>query len=99
MVKFCDKCGAKLNGNVKFCDSCGNKVSNGNEDSSSVGVTYSCPYCGQTISFSTKCPYCGKSLKNNDAAKIGIGIIGIIILFILIFGIAGFLLILFMSAA
>ena len=96
MVNFCDKCGAELkNENAKFCDKCGAEVINNNSSSTS-GVTYSCPFCGKQIPYSTKCPYCGKKLKgNDDAAKAGLGIIGIIILLFLISGICGFLLIIF----
>ena len=93
MSKFCDKCGAELSVDVKFCDKCGNQIINDN-DTSSNGVTYSCPYCGKTIPYSTRCPHCGKSLKNEDGKKAGIGIIGIILFFLLV-GIAGFLLFIF----
>ena len=97
MPKFCDKCGHELkNENVKFCDKCGNKVNNA---SSASGTTYSCPYCGKTIPYSTNCPYCGQSLQNNDAAKCGLGVVGIFVLVMLISGIAGFLLIIFAGGA
>ena len=95
MSKFCDKCGAELKDGVKFCDKCGSKVNEINNVQSSSGTTYSCPYCGKTVPYSTKCPYCGKSLKNNDAAKCGIGVIGIFLLIVLISGLCGFLLIIF----
>lgn len=94
MSKFCDKCGAEVKDGDKFCDKCGNKV-NMADNVSSASTTYSCPYCGQEIPYSTRCPKCGRSLKNDDAAKVGLGIIGVIILFILITGICGFLLIIF----
>ena len=94
MPKFCDKCGAELKEGDKFCDKCGNRISM-TDNISSTNTTYSCPYCGQKIPYSTRCPKCGKSLKNNDAAKVGFGIIGIIILLILISGVCGFLLIIF----
>lgn len=95
MSRFCDKCGAELNEDVKFCDKCGNEVKGIDDASQSGGTTYSCPYCGKAIPYSTKCPYCGKSLKNDDAAKCGLGVIGIFVLIIVISGIAGFLLIIF----
>ncbi|MBE6505709.1 MAG: zinc-ribbon domain-containing protein [Methanobrevibacter millerae] len=96
MTKFCDKCGNELKEDVKFCDKCGNKVNNINNSPSTTGTTYSCPYCGKTIPYSTKCPYCGKSLQNNDdAAKCGLGVIGIFLLIIVISGLCGFLLLIF----
>ena len=95
MAKFCEKCGAELPDDVKFCDKCGNQIKTNENNQSSSGVTYSCPYCGKTIPYSTRCPHCGKSLKNEDAKKAGIGIIGIIILLFLLVGIAGFLLLIF----
>lgn len=95
MTKYCDKCGAELKEGNKFCDKCGNKVMGINDTSYSNQTTYSCPYCGKTIPYSVKCPYCGKSLQNDDVKKAGLGIIGIIILFFLLSGICGFLLLLF----
>lgn len=83
MSKFCDKCGAELKNNDKFCQKCGNPVNTYNENSSS-GVSYSCPYCGETISYSAKCPYCGKSLQNNDGEKAVLVIVLIIILIFII---------------
>lgn len=103
-MTFCSNCGAEVKEDKKFCGKCGTAIneddqqtSNTNNNTSSTsGVTYSCPYCGKKIPYSTKCPYCGKKLQgNNDAAKIGIGIIAIIILIILFAGIAGFLLLIF----
>lgn len=96
MPKFCDKCGAELKDNVKFCHKCGSEVNAFNNNSSSRGITYTCPYCGKSIPYSNKCPYCGKKLQgNDDAAKVEIGIVGIILLFFLITGFLGFLLIIF----
>lgn len=94
MARFCDKCGSELKEGNKFCDKCGNKV-NANNNEAASGTSYSCPYCGKTVPYTNKCPYCGKSLKNNDATKCGIGVIGIFVLVILISGIIGFLLIIF----
>ncbi len=99
MAKFCDKCGSEIKKGNKFCDKCGNKISITNNNISSSKTTYSCPYCGQEIPYSAKCPKCGKSLKNDDAKKLGLGIIGIFILLILISGICGFLLIIFSGGA
>ena len=95
MVKFCDKCGAELKDGVKFCDKCGAEVKNIDNSQSSSKTRYSCPYCGKTIPYSDKCPYCGQSLNSNDAAKCGIGVIGIILLVMFISGVIGFLLIIF----
>ena len=93
---FCDKCGAQLkNENAKFCDKCGNRITVTNNNIHSTSTSYSCPYCGQEIPYSTKCPKCGKSLKNDDATMAGLGIVRIVILLFLISGIFGFLLILF----
>lgn len=99
MARFCDKCGAKIKEESKFCDKCGNKIAATKQNTSYTDTTFSCPYCGQKIPYSTRCPKCGKSLKSDDAAKVGLGIIGIIILLILISGICGFLLILFSGGA
>lgn len=98
MAKFCDKCGNELKDNDKFCDKCGNEVIVVKSNTSTSGTSYSCPYCGKTIPYSKKCPYCGKSLHNDDAAKLGLGVVGIFLLIILISGIAGFLLIIFSGA-
>lgn len=96
MPIFCDKCGAKIrNENAKFCDKCGNEITTTSNNIHSTSTSYSCPYCGQEIPYSTKCPKCGKSLQNDDAVKAGLGVVGIIILLFLISGICGFLLLLF----
>ena len=97
MAHYCDKCGAKLkNENAKFCDKCGAEVNIHNNISSTSEVSYSCPFCGKKIPYSTKCPYCGKKLQgNDDAAKVGLGVIGIVLLLIFISGVCGFLLIIF----
>lgn len=96
MPKYCDKCGSQLKDNVKFCDKCGNKVNNVNNNQQSIESSYSCIYCGKTIPYSAKCPYCGKSLNNDDAAKCGLGVLGIYLLIILISGVVGFLLLIMM---
>ena len=99
MARFCDKCGTEIKEGSKFCDKCGNKIAAINQNNPSTGTTFSCPYCGQKIPYSTRCPRCGKSLKSDDAAKIGLGIIAIIILTFLMIGISGFLLIIFYGGA
>lgn len=96
MPMFCDKCGAEQkNKNAKFCDKCGNKLISTNNNINSTSASYSCPYCGQKIPYSTKCPKCGKSLQNDDAEMAGLGIVGIVILLTLISVILGVIIFLF----
>ena len=49
--KYCDNCGAKLEGNPKFCDNCGAEVNSAQE----------CKYCSFKFTKPGKfCPNCGK---------------------------------------
>lgn len=87
MVKFCSKCGSKIeNDSDKFCPSCGEIVdvveSANNASSDSSGIK--CLYCGNIIPIgSDKCFKCGKYInpKANKSHK-GAIVAGYILLFV-----------------
>ena len=108
-VAYCEKCGHGLFRDSKFCPGCGCEITTDYDNSikeipdeinnnphQSSAITYSCPYCGQTIPYTDKCPYCGKSLKSgSNTSKICLGVI--IVFLVIFFGAAlvGYLLVWF----
>lgn len=72
VMKFCSKCGAKLNAGDKFCFNCGVSVSS-NADQRKVeydGEVHKCPKCGETLNaFVSKCESCGYELRGVKIAN------------------------------
>ena len=66
MVKFCDKCGAKLKSeNAQFCQECGTEVKT--SQNQNAGTTFTgnvCPHCGQNTPIGQpNCVNCGDQWK------------------------------------
>ena len=105
--KFCPGCGAEITmaydnsieeipkeNEAAQKEEIQDEVNNNAQPSSEI--SYSCPYCGQTIPYTDKCPYCGKSLKSgSNTSKYCLGVI--IVFLIIFFGavLAGYLLLWF----
>ena len=75
-MTFCNKCSSKVVDRAKFCQKCGAAINGAPSNHESqrqqeyAGKSYKCPNCGEVLkSFVTNCPSCGFELRGTKATR------------------------------